>query len=173
VAAAINRIARERDGALESQRSELGQVTRQTRSIIEAIKAGLFHASMKAEMDALEARKVQLEKELAVAEAPPVRLHPNLAELYRQKIADLRTALNAPDTRDEAAETLRGLIEHIKLTPEDGALKIELFGELGAILSLAHSKKPGLLSETGLVEQVKLVAGARYQRERHRLKAVV
>jgi site-specific DNA recombinase len=165
----VNRIARECHGALESQRSELGQVTRQTRSIIEAIKAGLFHASMKAEMDALEARKVQLEKELAVAEAPPVRLHPNLAEIYRQKVAGLRDALNAPDTRDEAAEALRSLIEHIKLTPEDGALKIELFGELGAILALAHSKKPGLLSEAGLVEQVKLVAGAGFEPTTFRL----
>ena len=41
-------------------------------------------------------------------------------------------------------------------------MTIELRGDLAAILSLgaAHKAKPGLLSETGLLEQIKMVAGA-------------
>ena len=51
--------------------------------------------------------------ELAAAPAPAPRLHPNLAELYRRKVADLQTALADPATRTEALEILRGLIERV------------------------------------------------------------
>ena len=40
-------------------------------------------------MTALEARQVELEPEREAAPPPMPRLHPNLAELYRQKVADL------------------------------------------------------------------------------------
>ncbi len=46
----------------------------------------------------------------------PVRLHPNLAELYRKKIADLRLAVTDPATRSEALEILRGLVERVECT---------------------------------------------------------
>jgi hypothetical protein len=45
-----------------------------------------------------------------------------MAELYRQKVTDLAIALEHPDTRTEAAEAIRGLIDAIVLTPTDGAL---------------------------------------------------
>ncbi len=47
-------------------------------------------------------------------------LHPAMADLYRQKVTDLAAALNAPDSRTEAAEILRGLIETIELRPDAG-----------------------------------------------------
>ena len=40
-----------------------------------------------------------------------------MAEIYRRKVADLAAALNAQETRAEAAEILRGLIERIELRP--------------------------------------------------------
>lgn len=40
----------------------------------------------------------------------------HLADIYARTIADLITALNAYDTREEAADILRGLIEKIVLT---------------------------------------------------------
>lgn len=43
-------------------------------------------------------------------------LHPCLANIYASTTADLATALNAEDTREEAADILRGLIEKIVLT---------------------------------------------------------
>ncbi len=39
------------------------------------------------------------------------RLHPNLAEIYRQKVLNLAEALNDKDSRHEAAECIRELIE--------------------------------------------------------------
>jgi hypothetical protein len=40
-------------------------------------------------LDELESRKAALEAELAAAPSPAPRLHPNLAEIYRRKVADL------------------------------------------------------------------------------------
>jgi hypothetical protein len=45
-----------------------------------------------------------------------------MAELYRQTITDLAHALEHSDTRTEAAEAIRTLIDAIVLTPNDGAL---------------------------------------------------
>jgi hypothetical protein len=66
------------------------------------------------------------------------RFHPNIAEVYRQKVANLREALNDESTRTEAAECIRGLIEEIRLVQEKGKLRIDLFGELAALIKLAN-----------------------------------
>ena len=50
---------------------------------------------MAAELAALEDRKETLERELESERPPPVRLHPNLAEVYCDKIESLREALNS------------------------------------------------------------------------------
>jgi len=85
------------------------------------------------------------------------RLHPNVATVYREKIARLREALNAEDTRTEAAETIRGLIEEVRLVPEEGRLRVELSGELAALISLANQHP----RSSGTRVPVTLVAGAR------------
>ena len=119
---------------------DLSRVTKEIDNIITAITQGMFHPSMKARMDMLEADKARLVGQLAVLPEPePVMLHPGLADIYARTIADLAAALNADDTRQEAADILRGLIEKIVLTPDATAPNghtIELFGELGAILTL-------------------------------------
>jgi len=93
-------------------------------------------------------------------------IHPGVADIYARKIANLAQALNDPGTRAEAADILRGLIEKIIRQPDadaPGGHEIELFGELGAILSLcdkgigqnakAHAVGVG-------IKQVTVVAGA-------------
>jgi hypothetical protein len=40
----------------------------------------------------------------------------------------------------EAAECIRELIEEIQLVPENGKLKIKLYGELAALLNLANGQ---------------------------------
>jgi hypothetical protein len=96
-----------------------------------------------------------------LADEPPPLLHPGMADLYRQKVTDLAQALEHPDTRTEAAEAIRGLIDAIVLTPTAGALEahvvrrgrraqaetagqesglqIELIGNLAAMLSAAKN----------------------------------
>ena len=46
-----------------------------------------------------------------------------------------------PETRMEAAESLRGLIDAIVLTPDQGELRIELKGNLAAMLGAAKNAK--------------------------------
>ena len=60
-----------------------------------------------------------------------------MADLYRQKVTALAQALEHPETRTEASEALRGLIDAIVLTPDQGELQIELKGNLAAMLGAA------------------------------------
>ena len=141
-----------------------------------AITQGMFHPSMKARMDALEADRIRLIQQLDEMPDPePVALHPSLADTYARKVANLVSALNAEGTREEAAEILRSLIDKIVLIPDTTAPNghaIELYGELGAILSLcgddavehANARQRG-----GRSRQVTLVAGAGFEPAAFRL----
>jgi hypothetical protein len=138
-------------------------------AVIEAVKEGMRTPGMKDELLALEARKSELAAEVKQAPEPAPRLHPRLADIYRDKVERLRDSLNAEGTRAEAAEALRSLVEEIRLVPEEGHLEIELAGDLAGILALtARSKKPATVDRDGL--QVTLVAGTRYLLYRNRRK---
>lgn len=63
-----------------------------------------------------------------------------MADLYCQKVTTLGQALEQSDTRTEATEALRRLIAII-LTPTQGELRIELKGNLAAMLSAATNAK--------------------------------
>ena len=155
---------------------DLGKVAKEIDNIITAIAQGMFHASMKARMDTLEADKARLTAQLAdLPEPEPVTLHPGLADTYASIIADLATALNADETREEAADILRGLIEKIVLTPDATAPNghaIELFGELGAILTLcgeADGTNAKARRGSAGFRQVAMVAGAGFEPAAFRL----
>jgi hypothetical protein len=99
---------------------------------------GVPGAAVKEEMTVLEARRLELLAQLEAAPASLPRLHPNLAELYRQKVTNLAEALNDEHTRLEAAECIRELIDEIRLVPDNGQRRVELYGELAAPLRLAN-----------------------------------
>jgi site-specific DNA recombinase len=119
---------------------------------------------MKGELLDLEGRKAELLATCQRAPSSPMpRLHPNLAEIYRQKVARLQEELNREDLRAEAGQALRSLISEVRLMPENGGLEIELAGDLAGILTLASgNKQPVTAGRDGL--QVTLVAGTRNQR---------
>jgi hypothetical protein len=72
----------------------------------------------------------------------------------------LHDELNRPELRSEAAQVLRGLINEVRLIPENGRLEIEIAGALAGIPALAaDSKKPVTRERDGL--QATLVAGTR------------
>jgi hypothetical protein len=100
--------------------SELRSVRQKIEQIVTAITEGMYHPSMKARMDDLEARRAVLEAQLGELGAPeePIRFHPGLAETYRKKVSDLSGALNAEATRPEAIEHLRTLVSEIRLHPD-------------------------------------------------------
>ncbi len=159
-----------REAEWRTREKELARIKQEIGELIKAIKAGIHSPTLQAEFDELEARKAALEDELASDPPPPVRLHPNLSEVYRAKVENLRKALNDEEARPEAAEILRSLIDEIRLVPEDGSLQIQLIGHLAEMIALAAREKPEAL-EPEL--QVTLVAGARNHRVRHLIEVPV
>jgi site-specific DNA recombinase len=114
---------------------------------------------MKEELLALEDRKQQLAATLKHAKSSVVRLHPNLAEIYHEKISNLQAALSGDETRGQAAEVLRSLIDEIRLVPENGRLEIELVGDLPAMLAFANGT-PRRADPTG---RITMVAGEGFE----------
>lgn len=156
-----NRLQAEASAGLMGKRAELTRLEGQIERAVDAILAGTASAALKGRLEELERRKAQLEAEVAGAEAPAPRLHPNLAEVYRERIAELARVLAAEDGA-EAREVVRGLVEAIRLVPEDGKLRIEVRGELGAILRLSEGARHGKgadLAIGALAEQIKMDAG--------------
>ena len=158
--AETNRIRRKAAAQVTDRANELVRVTAAIDRLVQAIIDGTPARAVKEKLDALEARRGELEAKESEQESPLPALHPAMAEIYRQKVTDLAAALNAPETRAEAAEILRGLIDTIELRPSAEAYDILLRGDLAGILTLAsNSKKPAALSRDGL-SQMALVAGA-------------
>jgi len=91
---------------------------------------------------------LQLTELLSNAEEPPPLLHPRMAQIYRSRLAKLHEALGREETRAEAAEIIRSLVDEIVLTPEDSELKIDLRGDLAGILAIATNAKRPLASGT-------------------------
>ena len=165
----LNRLRNEERSRLDQTMSELATVERRTRKIVDAIAEGVPARALNYELLALEKQEDELKAQLARAEPAKPLVHPSLAELYRRKVADLHEALQAEDTRAEAAEIIRGLVEEIVLTPEDGELRIDLKGELVGILALgSENKSPAAISRDGH-EQIKMVAGGGFEPPTFRL----
>ncbi|MEH6403934.1 MAG: hypothetical protein V7750_11210, partial [Sneathiella sp.] len=72
------------------------------RKIITAITDGMPALSLKDEMIRLEEEKATLTKTLASYPEEKPLLHPNMARLYREKIAKLTEALNEEEDKAEA-----------------------------------------------------------------------
>ena len=87
-----------------------------------------------------------------------------MARIYRTKVIELAKALQRPESRIEATEALRGLVDAIVLTPAPGMeeLAIELRGNLAAMLgATVQKKRPSESDDLSL--QVVLVAGAGFE----------
>ena len=158
----MNRLRVEQRAGLSGAKRDLERVKRDIKKVIEAIKNGFAGSDLKAEWDALQERKTALQAKLDAADEPPPLLHPTMADLYRANVESLASALQREDTRLEASEMLRGLIDSVVLIPDEGQLRIELRGNLAAMLAAAQKTKRS--PETGdLLVPVQLVAGAGFE----------
>ena len=161
----MNRLRADGNAAATAKGDELDHIERRIRRIVQLITDDDAPVrSLKQELITLEARQLALQQELAVVDAPAPLIHPDLAEVYRQRVERLHGALQDQATRAEAFELIRSLIDEIRLVPEGGALQVELRGELAGILALAaDSKKPGNHSTAGTTERIKRVAGIGFE----------
>ena len=138
-----------KEAAIEHRRLKIlcDDVERKLSGIIKAIENGAWSDTLNNRLTALEREKATLKVAMDASEDPsPVVLHPNAAELYRQKVEDLQSALNDPTIKSAAMEALRALFEKIVLTPDvtqpDG-VRVELHGALAAILRLGEHRNAG------------------------------
>jgi site-specific DNA recombinase len=143
---------------------ELQQIVRRIDTLVEALLEGADAMAINVKLKELETKKAALEdKWSSVPPAEPL-LHPGLARIYRDKVERLERTVRAPDTRPEAFEIIRGLIDSVQLTPVAGELDIELRGDLAAILALSEPARSSTHATEKRALQIKLVAGARNHR---------
>ncbi|GBQ09101.1 recombinase family protein [Acetobacter cerevisiae] len=170
----VNRLRMEKRADLLSLKSELPKIERELDKAIQAILDGVPGSRLKDRIGQLESRKAEIEARLADTPSPPPLLHPNMAELYRQKIAMLQDSLQNEVTGTQAKEAIRSLITRIRLIPEKDELGIFLEGDLAAMLGFATNKKnamhhpdAGVLNK--FLVQDSLVAGAGFEPAAFRL----
>jgi site-specific DNA recombinase len=147
---------------LSAAAREIERIDARRKKLIEMVVEGVAPSVVKDELNANAARREQLEAKLSATEEPPPLLHPEMARIYRTKVKKLAAALQEPDSRLEATDALRGLVDAIVLIPDQGGetLQIELRGNLAAMLgATVQTKRPPESDDLSL--QVSLVAGAR------------
>ena len=140
--------------------------------IVDTVAAGRASNAL---LDRLEKHEAELElikTELTTPPPDPIRIHPNIAGYYVEKVNGLRECLAQENTREEAAGIIRGLVDEIRLHPIDGALQIELKGDLATLIGFADqydpkAKQPGSNGEPSRTKW--LVAGVGFEPTTFRL----
>jgi site-specific DNA recombinase len=159
----MNRLRMEQRANLTGAKRELSQIETRRRKLLDLMLDGVVSKSEgKNEMLGLTARRDDLQQQVTTAQEPPPLLHPSIADLYRTRVEYLAEALQSAESRMEASDALRGLIESIVLTPEEGQLRIELRGNLAAMLTVAQQTKRSP-EGVDLSMPVQMVAGAGFE----------
>jgi site-specific DNA recombinase len=160
----MNRLRMQHRASLSTAEREIERIEARRKKLIEMVMEGVAPSVVKDELNANAARREQLEAQLAATEEPPPLLHPEMAKIYRTKVRELAKALQEPESRSEATEALRGLLDAIVLTPNASGetLQIDLRGvwrpRWGATV---QTKRPP--ESDDLFLQVSLVAGAGFE----------
>jgi site-specific DNA recombinase len=157
-----------RNGLATADRSRMQadrtMVSRKLDGFYDAIADGLRTPGLKSKLEELEAKLVQIDEKLSAPAPSPVRLHPNLSDLYRRKVTELAVTLADPEIRTQALETIRGLIETVTVHMSPGGIKLELEGALSAMIGLAQSDKTkSSQSSEQLFRSVEVVAGTGFE----------
>jgi DNA invertase Pin-like site-specific DNA recombinase len=142
------RLEREAGTQADAARRDLAAAERKLANLVDAIADGLRHTAIQRQLDELEARCAALRAR--IAEASPLRpvLPPNLAQFYRDRVADLEQAVadrRAPDVLEAARALIHQVVVHPADDP-DGEPRIELEGSLADMLTAggaALTKPPG------------------------------
>jgi len=165
--AETNRLRMDQSADIDAMRSELPKIEQQIDKLVMSIANGADALPLNSKIKKLHAHQLELEKALLETNDPEPLLHPNLAEVYRAKVENLSSLIIDPNTKDEAFDIIRSLIDEICLTPEQGNLTISLKGELAGILDLCDTNNKPADSYERRAMQIKMVAGARNRRNLH------
>lgn len=116
--------------AQEHQRleAEKKSIKRKLEGLYDAIAEGLRSPGLREKLLDLEGGVAAIGAELDLPAPAPVRLHPNFSELYRRRVTELAITLADPAIAQPAREVIRGLIERVSVTWEDGQAVVALDG---------------------------------------------
>ena len=168
----MNKIVREKISERKDLDRGLTKVNNRISSMLKAIEDGMYTPSMKARMEELEQQKTELEHTLQDVPIPPdLHLHPSLSQVYADKVARLEEALDDPETRAEAMEIIRGMIDRIVLTPVEEGLRAELRGDLAEIVAACETVEGKKELPGNIIpgSQLSVVAGAGFEPATFRL----
>jgi site-specific DNA recombinase len=124
-----------------TRQRELNSLNLKINRMVAAIADGTDTPAMRGQLKDMEARAGDLRR-LPVVEGNVVDLHPNIAEVYRAKVAELRTAMDqGEEGRAKVARALRSILTEIRITPENerGRVHIDLCGWIPSLLQFAAS----------------------------------
>ncbi len=130
---------------------------------------GLRTAGLKAKLEEMEARLAEIDGKLAVPAPSPVRLPPQLSEIYRRKVGELSKTLADPEIRPMALETMRGLINCVTIHERSERVRIDLAGAITALVGLAQPGADAILR----IGSVEVIAEGRNRRCLPELRCVV
>jgi hypothetical protein len=125
-----------RRGAVgDVKRRELDEIRRKLDGLVEAIADACARPGPAGQARRARAAQGGAWDGYRGAPASAPRLHPNLAKIYWQRVANLQDALADPATQSDALEIFCGLIERVTVQAETG-FAIELTGEIANMVKL-------------------------------------
>lgn len=145
------------------QQKELQSLEKEKKNLLTAIKNGIPADVVKDELVLVSQRidVLKIKNESFNENLKPL-IHPTLAKRYREQVSNLRELVLTGNASAEVRVHIRSLIEKIKITPkEDGSMKIDLYGDLAGILSIAKNEKR--VNNEIINPSVKVVAGAGFE----------
>ena len=170
--AELERLNRQRGSAKRRLQKELNKVNGAINRCVMFIKEGDGSPNIvREELHALEIRREELQWEMAAGQTNhQVLYHPAMADLYRKKVGELQTLLVSTETRTQAMESIRSLIERIEVFPGKtrGNPDVIVVGALAQILAFGQTKAP---TATSLEDdgRVLMVAGVGFEPTTFRL----
>jgi len=166
-----NRLNREQRSSGDADRKALADIEKKLKEIVTAIEDGGYSRPLMARLHDLEAKQNELTERLSRTPVDIPDIHPNVAGIYRRKVERLAEALQRPQERDEAAASIRALIERITLTPgpRRGQIDATLHGDLRTILEWTERRKQNTPGAGLAGVSVSVVAGAGFEPATFRL----
>ncbi|QNG47753.1 recombinase family protein [Sphingobium yanoikuyae] len=136
----INRENRQQRAQADADAKALEKIDKAVAGIMAAIEDGLYQPVMKARMAELERQKAEITARMAQAPQAIPDVHPGIAEIYKREMQRFTQALEDPETRLDAADAIRSLIERIVLHPGEkhGEIRATLHGALMGILDFVQ-----------------------------------
>jgi hypothetical protein len=155
----MNRLVMAHRAEVTALKRELQRLEARRAKIVESIMEGVPGREVKDELIAIGARRDEIERQLATGSQAPPLLHPVMAGSLPREGHEGGRGAGASRKPSRSHGSHSGPRRRDKLIPADGALRIELKGNLAAMLSAA----PALEAEE-FVQEPGEVAGAARQR---------